>query len=373
MTNSNDNLENDINSENESLLPKDHSNMINNQSDNIDSMNEHYSVNDNANKPNSKTQNNLANIWANNPYTKESTAEEVLRKAKKRRRWGFLDILLSVITMIALSVVVLIPVAYFEISKFVEENGNAITTLLTEQQTKELTKNMMSNPFLLVGSMVSMYLAWWGFAALATYRAGLKSFAKDFWLRFKKKDILIGLAVGAGLLVFANSFMWLIESLGVNIEGTDNSTMYGNFDHVWRFVITILFVSIIGPISEELFFRGMLMQAFIRLFRRGNIKNLGSASLEASLGATAYAYMGFRRLLYKHKYILAAILSSIAFGAMHNQMTGNFGDIVLMFMTGTLGFVFALVTIKTRRLGPAIIAHITFNAFTGIQLFMSGF
>ena len=96
-------------------------------------------------------------------------------------------------------------------------------------------------------------------------------------------------------------------------------------------VLLIVLVVIGAPIAEELFFRGLLLRA-----------------LEKRFDTT-----------------VAVIVSSVVFGITHFQ--------ALQFPALTAaGVVFALLVVRTDRLGPAIVAHMAFNAATVSVLVWGG-
>jgi hypothetical protein len=92
-------------------------------------------------------------------------------------------------------------------------------------------------------------------------------------------------------------------------------------------VLLVVSVVIIAPVVEEIFFRGLLLGAFVTRFGRR---------------------WGF-------------VLASAFFGATHFQ--------VLQFPALTMaGMGFAYLAMRYDRLGPAIWAHVAFNAATVIAL-----
>lgn len=92
-------------------------------------------------------------------------------------------------------------------------------------------------------------------------------------------------------------------------------------------VLLVLIVVIGAPIAEEIFFRGLVLRAFERRW--------GTA--------------------------MGVIASSVLFGITHFQP--------LQFPALTVaGLVFALLAVRSGRLGPAIIAHMAFNALTVVNL-----
>ncbi len=96
-------------------------------------------------------------------------------------------------------------------------------------------------------------------------------------------------------------------------------------------VLLFVIVAVGAPIAEELFFRGLVLRSFENRF------------------GTAWAVVG----------------SSVFFGATHFQP--------LQFAALTAaGAIFALLTVRTGRLGPAIVAHMAFNAVTVVGVVWGG-
>lgn len=98
-------------------------------------------------------------------------------------------------------------------------------------------------------------------------------------------------------------------------------------------IVNVAYICIIGPIFEEIIFRGFIFKA---------IKPLGSS--------------------------FAIIFSSILFGIFH-------GNLLQLFPAMLMGTVLAYITLKTHSIIPAIIAHIFNNSFRYLQeyIFTSGF
>lgn len=173
---------------------------------------------------------------------------------------------------------------------------------------------------------------WMGFIGVPVWAAATKGagWIADFRVRVRALDLL-GVVPGVAaqyLLVPLVSLpiLWAtntdIEKLGEPArELADKATTPGGI------ALFFLMVAIGAPIAEELFFRGLVLR-----------------SIEKRFGST-WAIAG----------------SSLAFGATHFQ--------VLQFPALTaVGVVFALLAVKSGRLGPAIFAHMAFNAATVVSL-----
>lgn len=193
---------------------------------------------------------------------------------------------------------------------------------------QQLEDNEVSLSFIALG-FPPLWLGFIGapIRAAATRGAGV---VKDFGLRVHGIDSL-----GAGVGVLAQWFLVPLISLPVLwATNTDSDKLSEPARQLSAkattpggIVLMFLMVVIGAPIAEELFFRGLVLR-----------------SIEKRFG-TVWAVVG----------------SSVAFGATHFQP--------LQFPALTAaGAVFALLAVKSGRLGPAIVAHMGFNATTVVVL-----
>jgi uncharacterized protein len=95
-----------------------------------------------------------------------------------------------------------------------------------------------------------------------------------------------------------------------------------------------LFVAVGAPAVEELFFRGLVLRALSR-----------------RLGTVA-----------------AVVGSSVLFGLAHPQDLPGEALALVMTSLAVLAALFAVLVVKTGRLGPAIVAHAVFNAWTLVHV-----
>lgn len=174
---------------------------------------------------------------------------------------------------------------------------------------------------------------WLGFVGVPVWAAATKGggWIHDFRVRVRLLDVPIGLVVGTlAQLVVVPLVSWPV----LQLTGTDADDLGklardlgDKADNSVGVVLLFVLVVIGAPIAEELFFRGLVL-----------------GSLEKRFG-TGWAVLG----------------SSVFFGATHFQ--------ALQFAALTAaGAIFALLVVRTGRLGPAIIAHMAFNAVTVIHI-----
>lgn len=170
---------------------------------------------------------------------------------------------------------------------------------------------------------------WVGFVGVPVWAAATKGrgWVRDFGVRLRAVDVAVSGAVGvaAQLLVVplvSLPVLWLSDT-DIAELGEPARQLGERATSPAGVVVLFLLVAVAAPIAEELFFRGLVLRA-----------------LEKSFG-TAWAVAG----------------SSVVFGATHLQ--------ALQFPALTAaGLVFALLVVRTGRLGPAIVAHMAFNAVT---------
>lgn len=180
----------------------------------------------------------------------------------------------------------------------------------------------------LVASEVGLWVAFLATCRLVSRRYGTGSFRRDFRIRIRWFDPLIGLVGGAvgwliaGLVSLpftsAHSSADPDRVLGIPANGATNWT------------VIVLLVCVGAPVVEEMFFRGLLQ------------------------GELAHRY-GDR---------VAVPLTALIFGACHVfNAPGVDGLIYAACVVGT-GFILGLVFAWTRRLGASMATHAFFNGIT---------
>ena len=152
----------------------------------------------------------------------------------------------------------------------------------------------------------------------------------DFGWRFQPIDIAYGLGIG-GLMLFLAAIVRFVVSPLVGLDpGADESTntqIISDSADGPAFVIILIAAVFLAPIVEELFFRGLCLRA-----------------IEKRFGTTA-----------------GVLGSTLLFTLPHFTNPSLAGTTVLFAAIGTVGLVLAVLTVKTGRLGAAVIAHAVFN------------
>lgn len=154
--------------------------------------------------------------------------------------------------------------------------------------------------------------------------------------RWRWTDAVLGLLAG----VVVRALVELVEPTTGSLLGPFVSEYTPEV--VASMVVVVAGAVLITPVIEELFFRGLVLRALVDLLG-------GPGSILGS--------------------IVALLASATAFSLLHVLPWG--GSVPLGLLVGTLGVGVAcgILTLITRRLGGAIIAHIVFNA-TGIALLL---
>ncbi len=152
----------------------------------------------------------------------------------------------------------------------------------------------------------------------------------DFDLRAGPVEIVAGIVVGVGAqLLLLPALYWVVLRF---LDGDPNQTAEELGDRVNNIGDGLLFavaVVVVAPIVEEWFYRGMLLPTLARRF----------------------GIVG------------GAVGSSAVFALIHQE-------VILLPGLFVLALLLAALTIRTGRIGPAIVAHMAFNATTVVQLLL---
>lgn len=180
-------------------------------------------------------------------------------------------------------------------------------------------------------TITTLFAQWTGMlggTVLASRRRGTGRLAADVGLRVERRDILPGIAAGvlSQLVLLPLLYIpmrFLIEDLDISEEARELTGLGSGAG----LVLLSVMIVVGAPLVEEIFFRGLLQQSLTRRFGPG------------------WALGG----------------SSVLFGLTHFQP---------LLLPGLIAFgvVLGLLARRSGRLGPAVIAHMAFNAVTVIAL-----
>ncbi len=221
-------------------------------------------------------------------------------------------------------------------------------------------------------SDVSLSLASTAGVSIILFSQALRSFSpyavtkfgvgpvKQWHFRFELRDILRGVGFGLllMLLVASSNFIGL-ALFDLETDEVSNTAILTEAKESSIFLtLLVLVVVLVGaPVSEELFYRGLVMRVFERIGE------------SASRGTFFSRYGG---------QITGVFVSALLFGLMHaptppaGESVKPEARYVVWFSIFLVGVVLGVIAMKYRRLGPSIIAHASLNSVTTIAVFAQG-
>lgn len=208
---------------------------------------------------------------------------------------------------------------------------------------------------LLIGAL-PVWIGLLGTAIWACRRHGTGNVITDLALRLTWVDLFIGLGAGVGLRLAIGVWTIICARLtGQLPEGNLQDVLDGGgLGRGAALVFNALAIGLVGPVIEEIFFRGVgLRGALASLLRRaGSRPGLANPRRRAWIAILATAAV-FALL---HVSEVDDAISALAL------LPGLFGA----------GVVLGWLTIRTGRLGPAIVTHVVFNSVAVIALATMG-
>lgn len=180
----------------------------------------------------------------------------------------------------------------------------------------------------LLAGQVGFWIGLVGVVVVAVRARTTVSVRNALAVRGTGHDLVVGLPLGLGLQLVVLPVLYLpLQALidDLDVEGPARDLL--DRGSGVAFVLLVLSVVVVAPVVEELFFRGLLLR-----------------SIEQRWGTR-----------------VAVIGSSMIFGATHFQAI-QFPALALA------GLLFAVLAVRSGRLGPAIAAHAGFNAATVVVL-----
>jgi membrane protease YdiL (CAAX protease family) len=184
--------------------------------------------------------------------------------------------------------------------------------------------------WVVVGGLVGLWIGFIGAVVMASRTRGTRDVVADMGLSFRRWDPVYGVVaglVGQFGLVTLLYLPWEHFNPKLSHELAQPAQhLTGGFPGVDLAVIGVLTVVVV-PVVEELFFRGLVLKGFLRLFG------------------------GAGRILGP---VLAVTTTGIVFGLAH-------GELLELLGLAAFGIVLSVMAYKFKRLGPSIFAHATFN------------
>jgi uncharacterized protein len=191
-----------------------------------------------------------------------------------------------------------------------------------------------------VTTLLGLWIGFIGAPWLASRTQGTRNFFRDLGVRFRVIDLL-GILIGVGGQILVAIMYAPFQHDIKNFNGP--SQRLTGASHGAGFVIIAIATVLLAPAMEELFFRGLLLKALVRLFTK--------------LGAVGGARMA--------GVILAVIVDGLLFGLAH-------GEWIQLAGLATFGAILAAVSYRTGRLGMNMVAHASFNLVAIIAIATNG-
>lgn len=211
-----------------------------------------------------------------------------------------------------------------------------------------------AEPFTFLHTLLS-YLLIGGGIVLVSMRRGQRSLRADFGLAFRWIDLPIGISL-AVLGKLAAVFYGLIATV---VTGELPKSPNVTFDHnlVGILLTGVLVGTLLGPLIEELLFRGLILRATRYAVLRGSRRARPQPATRA---------------IQVRAVVVAVLANSALFAAVHLWQAPNDPAlfIALALSTLTIGILHSVVAIVTGRLGAAIVSHVVFNGSSVLLQFL---
>lgn len=212
---------------------------------------------------------------------------------------------------------------------------------------------LSQGPWLPLLGLLPVWIGLLGTTVWACRRHGSGSLVTDLGLRLRWSD----LAVGVGMAIVGRIVAGLVAVLvvGVTRERPESNLQDlvtpGLGQTGWLIVYTVA-IAVIGPIIEEIFFRGLALRSALASLSRSRRPRFATPAA-------------------RQRY--AALLTAALFAALHlPEVTSVTMLLVLIPSLYFFGWLVARWTMNSGRLGGAIVAHIGFNAVAAFALLWSG-
>ena len=190
-----------------------------------------------------------------------------------------------------------------------------------------------------VSTLLGLWIGFIGAPWLASRTQGTRHFFRDLGVRFRVID-LVGIAIGVGGQILVAIMYAPFQHDIKNFNGP--SQRLTGASHGAGFVVIAIATVLLAPAMEELFFRGLLFKALVRLFTK-----LGAAGSARTAGV-----------------VLAVIVDGLLFGLAH-------GEWIQLAGLATFGAILAAVSYRTGRLGMNMVAHASFNLVAVLSILSS--
>jgi membrane protease YdiL (CAAX protease family) len=201
--------------------------------------------------------------------------------------------------------------------------GYVVATFLANIGMGIPTKANASDAAVFFGGMIGLWLGLFGTVVFVSRRRATRDFGRDFLFLVERRDVVRFFLFGVLCQLAFVPAIYLILGLFVDVSslGDVAEDLFGDYGQGWHALPLIVGIIVVAPIVEELFYRGLLLQA----------------------------------LLERMPKMAATVLAAFLFGLIHFQLLQFAG---LFFF----GLVASMLMVRTNRLGPSLFTHVGFNS-----------
>lgn len=208
----------------------------------------------------------------------------------------------------------------------------------------------------LVVAALPVWIGLLGTAIWACRRHGTGNLVTDLALRLRWVDLWIGLGAGLGLRFAIGIWTVLVTRLtGQLPQGNLQDVLgSGGIGHGAVLVLNALAIGLVGPVIEEIFFRGVGL--------RGALAGLLRRSADRPRLADP-----------RRRARIAIVATGAVFALLHaSEVSDGVSALALLPGLFVAGLVLGALTIRFRRLGPAVVTHVVFNSVAVAALIAAG-
>ena len=285
-------------------------------------------------------------------------------RMKKLTLYGWLGVPVWFIASIIASIIMVIIMAVLQ------STGNADFITMNANGDANLSKQSMSNIMLLsVPFGMLAYPIIWSVFPFArrqnrfVHGYGIKDLkerlhtktTKGAWFKGIGLGVLCGLITTVGMTLLSILSSPILKNhnqdqttTAMVVKAAESLKTGAVSSYYWLSLLMVICAFIIGPICEELVFRGLIGMSF----RDSNM---------------------FRSLSDKTRMIVICLLSGALFGLMHFQPGDTVVSITTMLFTGLIGAWFSwLALYKFNSIVPTMAAHVTYNSIAVLLTLLLG-
>lgn len=164
---------------------------------------------------------------------------------------------------------------------------------------------------------------------------------------FKIKTFAYSAAIAGGIFFGLLLLNVILSQFGIEGSNSETTDSFNSIDGIWRYVALILFVSMLGPIVEELFFRGIILSHLLQ----------GHGVLGEGIK--------------NGRVIISIVFVSTFFALMHFQGFSEPMDFIVLLSSFIFSVAVSVLTIKTNSIYPAIVTHMLYNFLGALTLMLT--